>query len=1046
MGFPKGASDMKIVNGRGDSRIEQHCQWWRTAYRLTTKKKNYSFQKQTSIFLILFLYFFLYFSSVTFIHTNNSIFASTKKPERKEEAARPFQRKQNRFEERHNKSDIKRGPFTDRIRKREELKAKGVIIRFHRWPKSKQRKEIINRLKAVGLKKTKSIKSFKAWVFDWSPIVKGGRLMPSLEAERACQKLKDLSSIKRCSPNHLLPLDDQSHQDEDGKTEASAEKGSCISCRHRQDNISTILSSLPPPEKNIKTCNLVSYKHNLMDGDLSDYWAQELIGADLLKDLIKKEGGTLPPKLRVAVFDSHHGHHMDHVAHLISDEGPHAVLPKLDDEQLDHFTTNYPGDWLEAAEQIKRQNQHLHFINNSMGWVGSRDIYDAVDYLSPPAIVVTGSGNESEPLSSVKVDASTGLGVIAVGSFSPHGFVSNFSNYGEEVHILAPSDHWITSTGKEGEYERFSGTSGATPLVTGSLAGFEWLSGYHPTPQEAKILLERTAFPTLHIHERPKVNGVGLVNAYKLGKVGQKLKEKCKNDVSCFKKEISKDENYHFNLNTEKLKENLNRTFPSCAGNNEDSIRASQNATSSCEKKGEVFAELRKTVLLHPTCTKHSGSTHTSRNSESECNNKDIKEFLGILSCIYRKGGFSKNAEGLDNLALAFNSTDQIRLFVKEKIDTEESLPVAIIRFALTMEGFQDQQEKLLGRAIVAGLSVGLPILHRAFNTGDKERKLQVLRVIRDISTKVFNIEKTLSPYALSIMQQALESGDQDLQIEAVRAAGFIGPQASHIVEEAFKSTNQDLQIEAVRTAGFIGPQASHIVEEAFKSTNQDLQIEAVYAAKYIGPQASHIVEEAFKSGNQDVQIAAVHAAYWVGRGSILSRALRSKNQNLQVAAARAAQSLGRRALFILEEAFESDNRAVQIGILYAAARMGPPALSVVRQAFKSREQDMQIAAVYAAGGIGPEALDIVESALQSNDQVVQIEAVRAAGRVGPEVLPSLQQTFDLGNQHVREKVILSMVEPWALPFLMETLKRTDLDSEMREIINKRIQQILSKT
>ena len=122
-----------------------------------------------------------------------------------------------------------------------------------------------------------------------------------------------------------------------------------------------------------------------------------------------------------------------------------------------------------------------------------------------------------------------------------------FSQEHEEVHILAPSDSWrlITSSDENGTLRRFGGTSGAVPLVTGSLAGFEWLSGYHPTAKEVKLLLEQTAIPTLSSNVEPRLNGFGMVNAYKLGMVGKRLKEICGTDVSCFKDRIQKRGDLH---------------------------------------------------------------------------------------------------------------------------------------------------------------------------------------------------------------------------------------------------------------------------------------------------------------------------------------------------------------------------------------------------------------------------------------------------------------------------------------------------------------------
>lgn len=59
---------------------------------------------------------------------------------------------------------------------------------------------------------------------------------------------------------------------------------------------------------NIRTCNLLSHGQELMDGMLSDYWAQELIGSDLLR----KELENAPPFKRpnwIAVFDILEGYH-----------------------------------------------------------------------------------------------------------------------------------------------------------------------------------------------------------------------------------------------------------------------------------------------------------------------------------------------------------------------------------------------------------------------------------------------------------------------------------------------------------------------------------------------------------------------------------------------------------------------------------------------------------------------------------------------------------------------------------------------------------------
>ena len=86
----------------------------------------------------------------------------------------------------------------------EERKARGLVIRYHKWPNLKRQREIARILRSSDLKRTKSIKEFKAQLFGWT---KGG-LKPSSLGEKACDKLKVLSYVRRCSPDHLLPLND----------------------------------------------------------------------------------------------------------------------------------------------------------------------------------------------------------------------------------------------------------------------------------------------------------------------------------------------------------------------------------------------------------------------------------------------------------------------------------------------------------------------------------------------------------------------------------------------------------------------------------------------------------------------------------------------------------------------------------------------------------------------------------------------------------------------------------------------------------------------
>lgn len=510
----------------------------------------------------------------------------------------------------------------------------------------------------------------------------------------------------------------------------------------------------PHKENREESCNFISSQYKVKDGELSDYWAQELIGSDLLRKELKK--APAPEKRNyLSIFDTGKNSHDVAVKNLISGEELHSVLPEMKDQISIFDVTNF-GDDLVVAEYLLENQEIPSFINNSMRWVESQSVYDAFDSLSPPSIVIVSSGNTELAFGSMdemKSKASKDFNTIIVGSFSPAGLASDTSQSGEEVHILAPSDKYITSSKEDGSYSKFGGTSGAAPLVTGSLAGFEWLSGYHPTAEEAKILLEKTSLPTLHSHEEPQRNGVGLLNAYKLGIVGKHLKEKCKENISCFKKEILNEENYDFNLDQldQNLQGDLKRVFPTCADQEKPSVLKRSN----CEEKEEVFTRLRRAVLLNPE-----------------------ESLLKSLSCIYRKSGFSGNAEALDRLALALGSTEDVRAFVRALIENKEKpVPHNIVRLMLEMRGFEEESMR--------------------------HSELEAL--------PIYNSED------VALLAEALHIGDLFLKREAVRATGYIGDPGMHVLERAFTTSDSYLQRAVVKAAGQMGESVLPFLERTLK-------------------------------------------------------------------------------------------------------------------------------------------------------------------------------------------------------------------------------------
>ncbi len=247
--------------------------------------------------------------------------------------------------------------------------------------------------------------------------------------------------------------------------------------------------------------------------------------------------------------------------------------------------------------------------------------YEVFKSLAPHSIVILASGNYGErSIWPIEAQASKELGTILVGSMDPNGDKSSFSQEDEELVILAPAGENIYSANSKGQPIKFGGTSASAPLVTGSLGAFEWLSGYHPKAEEAKLLLEKTAVPTKYSNDLPRRNGAGMLNAYKLGMVGQKLKKLCGKNLSCFKQRIKDPKTYDFPKEPG-LEEEIESAFPECRFFSCDEIN--QNT---CQDKASVFKKLRQSALL-------------------QANDKDLWAYL---ACIYKSNGFLSASQAVE--------------------------------------------------------------------------------------------------------------------------------------------------------------------------------------------------------------------------------------------------------------------------------------------------------------------------------------------------------------------------------------------------------------
>ncbi|MGZ3694194.1 MAG: S8 family peptidase, partial [Bdellovibrionota bacterium] len=158
---------------------------------------------------------------------------------------------------------------------------------------------------------------------------------------------------------------------------------------------------------------------------------------------------------------------------------------------------------------------HANVMSNSWGGGGyTQSMYDAiVAAKNAGSLFVAAAGNDSQNADSTphypagyQVD-----NVISVAATTNLDTLASFSTYGKRtVHIAAPG-HKIYSSIPGGKYDSFSGTSMATPHVSGA-AALVWGMDTHQTYAQVKerLLASRDFIPTLS----RKVASSGRLNVY----------------------------------------------------------------------------------------------------------------------------------------------------------------------------------------------------------------------------------------------------------------------------------------------------------------------------------------------------------------------------------------------------------------------------------------------------------------------------------------------------------------------------------------------------
>ncbi len=150
----------------------------------------------------------------------------------------------------------------------------------------------------------------------------------------------------------------------------------------------------------------------------------------------------------------------------------YQTWPKKEKQKIEKDARNHlhkkPSDLLTEPEMKKFLQLKKEKLEDDY-----QDISSSLARVSTYVTVVQSAGNKgNKPVSSVAVRNSQSANAILVGSLTPNGSKSSFSQEHPEVHIMAPADKNIRTTNAFGQAVHFGGTSASAPLVTGALASF----------------------------------------------------------------------------------------------------------------------------------------------------------------------------------------------------------------------------------------------------------------------------------------------------------------------------------------------------------------------------------------------------------------------------------------------------------------------------------------------------------------------------------------------------------------------------------------------
>ncbi len=561
-------------------------------------------------------------------------------------------------------------------------------------------------------------------------------------------------------------------------------------------------------------CQLVTPKIECKDclsfSGLSPFWAQEYMGADLAKEVVLKGKYTVPV---VSVWDDNFEDvkqgpfqkksHGARVRGVLSDDGQQAGAPKTRLLQYESKPNKDANKWVE--DLIAKSNGRADWpkVLNFSAAV-SPSIDRAIKGLASHGTISTiAAGNDfpSPVLDGNPATPGPDRSKILVGSLSPQGLVSGFSNNSTHVTISAPSDFYLVSGVKsqngQTEYTGFSGTSGAAPLVASAILN---VASILPdiTFDEVRQLIGKTAISTLNSFERPRTNGAGMINAFKMVKVAEKVRNLCAKSAdfsSCRHSAIFKDTTYSFGRDA-KLNNKVISDFPTCAKTQSQVV-----SSINCESRKATFQAIRQEAFLNP---KDSGAWAT-------------------LACIHRTEGFETNAEHYQLLAelAEHNNPKRVGDNLWSLLEKLDRMPKAEAEF----------HRLSVYRSLPVTGSPGIDYLKKKAIEGHPSERMCALKAL--LGTKE----------AYWAVQQAFKDSDPEIDKVAITLAVNVGSSTLPLFEKYLNSTDSNVRETAYATIAYFGEAALPVLEQGTKDNTMLVRYQIAKTAEIIGPKAKRILE-----------------------------------------------------------------------------------------------------------------------------------------------------------------------------------------------------------